>query len=237
MTTNAVRLQPLIKDLRSAGLDRLNISLDSLDPEIAKEMAGVTVDPQKIWTAALAAKDAGMPVKINAVIKRGANESQILPLALASRDAGFTLRYIEYMDVGTKNDWTFDKVVSCSEILDTLSSEFDLSPIAPKYHGEVATRYLDSRSGAEFGFINSISKPFCSACNRTRISADGQFYTCLFAAKGTNLKAWLRDEEIDDDTLLHRLTQLWSHRNDRYSEERTTHDPKSTKPEMWAIGG
>ena len=126
MTTNGLRLEPLIPALKNAGLDRLNISLDALDPDVAREMAGTNVNPAAVFQAALAAQDAGFPVKINSVIRRGVNESQILPLAQAARDAGLTLRYIEFMDVGTKNAWALEEVVPSSEILTALSPHFDL---------------------------------------------------------------------------------------------------------------
>ena len=237
MTTNGLRLEPLIPALKNTGLDRLNISLDALDPDVAREMAGTNVNPAAVFQAALAAQDAGFPVKINSVIRRGVNESQILPLAQAARDAGLTLRYIEFMDVGTKNAWALEEVVPSSEILTALSPHFDLKPIDPNYCGEVAKRYRDQKSGAELGFITSISTPFCGSCNRARISADGTLYTCLFAHQGINLKSWLRDENLSESQLQERLCKVWQKRKDRYSEERTAETPMTTKPEMWAIGG
>lgn len=237
MTTNGLRLQPLVPALKAAGLDRLNISLDAIEPTVARAMAGTNVNPAAVWQAALAAQSAGFPVKLNAVIRRGVNESEIRPLALAARDAGLTLRYIEFMDVGTKNAWAPGEVVPCREILATLATDFDLETLEPNYPGEVAKRYRDQKSRAEFGFITSISTPFCHSCNRARISADGHLYTCLFAEKGTNLKAWLRDEMLTDDQLKERLSKVWSQRRDRYSEERSAEATRSTKPEMWTIGG
>ena len=239
MTTNAVRLEPLARGLREAGLDRLNISLDALDPAVARTMAGVALDPAVIWRAALAAQAIGLPVKINTVLQRGVNESQILPLARACREAGFVLRFIEFMDVGTRNEWDRAKVVSCREVLDTLGSEFDLEPLAPTYRGEVANRFRDRRTGAELGFINSITQPFCTHCNRARISADGHLYTCLFAEQGTDVKAWLRDKLLTDEELEQRLGRIWRKRDDRYSELRQAERARGirSKPEMWAIGG
>lgn len=237
MTTNATRLEPLLPALKAAGLDRLNISLDATTTEGASKMAGREIDPAHTWQAARAAQAAGFPVKINSVIRRGVNEGEILPLARAARDAELTLRYIEFMDVGTKNAWDLKDVVPCREILEILTTDFDLQPIDPNYTGEVAKRYRDTKSGAELGFITSISTPFCSSCNRARISADGTLYTCLFAAKGTNLKTWLRDEKLSNSELEQRLTAIWTQRKDRYSEERTQETTAAEKPEMWAIGG
>ena len=239
LTTNGLRLATCLPDLKAAGLDRINISLDALDPEAAIRMAGRELDPEQVWAAVLATLEAGIPVKVNTVIQRGINESEILPLAGRCREAGIALRFIEYMDVGTRNGWKRESVFTGSEVLEQLRQHWSLSPVGNPVVGETARRFRYDDGAGEVGFINSISEPFCRTCGRARIAADGTLYTCLFAESGVNLKPWLRHEELATPQLAERLLQHWRGRRDRYSEERAQYSVQegSGRPEMWAIGG
>jgi cyclic pyranopterin phosphate synthase len=238
MTTNGLRLDRHLTSLRNAGLDRLNISLDALDPRIGQKMAGRTLDTETIWAAVVRSKAMGYRVKLNTVIKKGVNECQVLPLAERCRTAGIELRFIEYMDVGASNGWHPEEVVLAGEIQERINRRFPLSAL-PGGTGEgTARRYHYEDGQGIVGFINSISQPFCQGCNRARISATGDLHTCLFANAGHPLKRWLREENLDKRELQARIEKVWSGRTDRYSEIR---NPLSTTPssraEMWQIGG
>lgn len=238
MTTNGGRLGTCAEALAAAGLNRVNVSLDALDPEVAARMAGRPVDPEAVWSNLLKAAQCGLLVKVNTVLKRGVNEDQVLPLATRCRRAGFTLRFIEYMDVGQSNGWNREAVVTGAEILQLLRRHWDLEPAADRTAEETARRFRYTGSGSEVGFINSISEPFCRGCDRARISAEGLLYTCLFAQDGISVKDWIRTEKLDDATLTSRLTALWGRRTDQYSQERKLEGKAALpRPEMWTIGG
>lgn len=237
LTTNGLRLAPMAETLKAAGLDRVNISLDAIDPEVAGVMAGRNFAPQSILEAARIAQAAGLGVKLNTVIKRGVNESEILPLAEAARELGVTLRYIEFMDVGNSNGWRREDVVTGAEIREQLSVFGELEPVPASTIGEVARRYRYCDSGLEVGFIESVSAPFCGDCTRARVSATGELFTCLFAHCGIDLKPLLTDEE----TLPPALARIWASRHDRYSELRAqmphAGQPGQAPEEMWRLGG
>ncbi len=238
MTTNGLMLERHLTSLRQAGLDRLNISLDAIDHEVAKKMAGRPVDTERIWAAVVRSKAMGFRVKLNTVIKKGVNECQVLPLAERCRAVDIELRFIEYMDVGASNGWHLEEVVLAEEILDRINRLFPLSPL-PGGTGEgTARRYRYDDEQGVVGFINSISQPFCQGCNRARISATGELHTCLFANAGHPLKRWLREENLDKNSLQARIEKVWSGRTDRYSEIRSTLTTEpSSRTEMWQIGG
>lgn len=240
LTTNASLLPRYAHNLKKAGLDRINISMDSLRTETLTEMNGRKLDASIILRGIDSAIEAGLKTKINMVVKKGINDDEILPMATTMRDRGVSLRFIEYMDVGNSNEWKLEEVVSAQEILDTISKSFSFEPIAPNYKGEVASRYRYNDNDTEFGIINSVTKPFCSNCNRARISADGKLFTCLFASKGTDIRAQLRNG-INHEGFVKFISDIWHNRKDRYSELRQ--DPKHVfdsnekKIEMSYIGG
>lgn len=237
LTTNAVLLPKLAGDLAAAGLHRVNVSLDALDDDIFAQINGRGVKSKTVLKGIEAAKAAGLGVKVNMVVQKGVNESEIIPMARYFKDMGVTLRYIEFMDVGNSNGWDFSKVVTKKEMFDMLSSEFELEPADPNYFGEVAKRYRYKGTETEVGFITSVSESFCSSCTRARISADGKLYTCLFASKGYDLRDLVRSGK-DDGELLEEIQGIWRKREDRYSDERTEESAKSKeKIEMSYIGG
>ncbi|MEO0794673.1 MAG: GTP 3',8-cyclase MoaA [Verrucomicrobiota bacterium] len=237
LTTNALKLAPLAGQLKAAGLDRVNVSLDALDYKVAAEMAGRSHDPQRVLDAVASAESAGLGVKLNAVIKRGVNDTEILPLARKCKERGWSLRFIEYMDVGASNGWRREDVVTGAEMREQLSVLGKLTPVPAKVFGEVARRYRYEDDGVEVGFIESISAPFCGSCTRARVSATGDLFTCLFAHRGRPLKPLLDAGE----ELVPALAKLWSHRDDRYSETRIVHShaasPQEAPEEMWRLGG
>lgn len=236
LTTNATLLPRFAKPLKEAGLSRVNISLDGLSDAVFKQMNGGRGSVQAVIAGIDAAIDAGLDLKVNMVAKKGANQSEILPMVRYFRKRRLTLRFIEYMDVGNSNQWKLDEVVSAKEILDTIRREFEFEPIDPNYRGEVANRYRFTDIPVEFGIINSITKPFCSSCNRARLSADGKLYTCLFAKEGYDLKSLLRSG-AEDNEVTNTISKIWLHRSDRYSEERSEFDQDREKVEMSYIGG
>ncbi len=236
MTTNGTILARNANNLKKAGLHRVTISLDALNPEIFSRMNGVGATPERVVEGIDSALDHGLGVKINTVVQKGVNESEILPLAEFARDRGVTLRYIEFMDTGNTNRWKLDQVVPSAVLLENLKAEHDLAASEPKV-GETATRYhhVDSPE-VEIGFISSVSQPFCRDCNRARLSADGQLFTCLFAAQGHDLKTSLRSG-ASDEKMADLIRNVWSARDDRYSELRSEIDGAQDKPEMSYIGG
>lgn len=236
LTTNATLLPRFARPLKKAGLSRINVSLDSLGNDAFKKMNGGRGSVQSVLDGIDAAIDAGLDLKVNMVAKKGANESEILPMVRYFRKRGVTLRFIEYMDVGNTNKWKLDEVVSAKEILDAIAQEFEFEPLDPNYRGEVANRYRFKDIPVEFGMINSITKPFCSDCNRARLSADGKLYTCLFATEGWDLKSLLRSD-YDEISLTQTISNIWSRRTDRYSEERSNLENDREKVEMSYIGG
>ena len=237
LTTNGSALRPLAAPLAGAGLQRITVSVDSLDDETARAMNGVDFPIARVMDGIAAAREAGLsPIKINTVVRRGLNESSILPLARWARDEGLILRFIEYMDVGTANGWRLDDVVPAEEILAAIDAELPLEPVAANYRGEVAGRYRYRDGSAEVGVIASVTRPFCGDCTRARLSADGHLYTCLFATRGTDLKTPLRDGESDTQ-LEDRIRAVWGARADRYSELRSEATERLPKIEMFALGG
>lgn len=231
MTTNGLLLPRLAPELRAAGLHRVTVSIDSLDPEIFGRMNGLNVHPQKVLDGVEAALQAGLKVKINTVVQRGVNDGGLRDFWLALRDLA-PVRFIEFMDVGNHNGWNLESVVPSGEVLARLGEDF--RPVNPQYRGEVAARHA-GESGHEVGLISSVSAPFCGDCSRARLSAVGVLYTCLFAGQGTDLRAPLRAGATDDE-LRSTVSGVWARRRDRYSEERGE-VTQARKVEMSHIGG
>ncbi len=237
LTTNGAALRSLAQPLADAGLRRATVSLDSLDDAVFGAMNGVDFPVAKVLDGIDAAIEAGLtPVKINMVVRRGINETSVVPMARWARDTGVTLRFIEYMDVGHSNGWRLDEVVPAAELIDTVTAAWPADPAEPQYRGEVAGRWRYADGGGEFGIISSVTRPFCRDCTRARLSADGKLYTCLFAVDGRDVRAVLRDGSSDDE-LLAFLTDTWRARDDRYSESRSDSTSDLPKIEMFAMGG
>ena len=236
LTTNGSLLTQKAKALANAGLDRITVSLDSLDDEAFRAMNDVEFPVQQVLDGIEAAAEAGLPVKVNAVVKRGANDGDVLALAEHFRGSGHVLRFIEYMDVGSTNGWRLEDVVSAEEIVERISEQWPLEPIAAERPDVTASRwrYLDGRG--EIGVIASVTQPFCGGCSRARLSAEGRLYTCLFAARGHDLRAPLRLGASDEE-LVKQLRTIWTRRTDRYSELRTAETAEFPKVEMSYIGG
>ena len=236
MTTNATALARNAKNLKKAGLHRVTVSLDALDPDIFSTMNGVGATPERVIEGIDAALEHGLGVKINAVIQKGVNEGQALSLAKFARERAVTLRFIEFMDTGNTNRWQHDQVMPSAELLENLRQEYALSSVKDAFIGETARRYhYDDMPDVEVGFISSVSQPFCRSCNRARLSADGQVFTCLFAEKGHDLKTLLRAGASVEE-LTNRVASIWGVRDDRYSEIRADGGDRQ-KPEMSYIGG
>jgi len=237
LTTNGLFLGAHAENLYAAGLRRLNISLDALDPELFGQLNGRGVKPDAILKQIDRAQQIGFDIKVNMVVQKGVNESEILPMAAYFKERGITLRFIEFMDVGNDNGWSFKKVVTKKEILEMLKAEYELEPVDEDYYGEVAKRYRFKGSESQVGFITSVSESFCSTCTRARLSSDGKFYTCLFADSGFDIRELLR-AELDDAELLRKISAVWQRRDDRYSDERTELTAKNrNKIGMSYIGG
>ena len=236
LTTNASLLAKKAAPLRAAGLRRVNVSLDSLDDATFMAMNDVRFPVARVLDGIRAADEAGLAVKVNAVVKRGVNDAGVVDMAEHFRGTGHTLRFIEYMDVGTTNGWRLDDVVPAAEIVERIDAVFPLEPVDPAYQGEVAERYRYVDGQGEIGVITSVSKPFCGACTRARISAEGKLYTCLFAARGTDLRALLRSGASDEE-LTAAIGGVWARRADRYSEIRTEQTSERPRVEMSYIGG
>jgi cyclic pyranopterin phosphate synthase len=212
------------------------VSLDSLDDEVFRAMNDVDFPVQTVLEGIEAASAAGLPVKVNVVVKRGVNEDAVLPMARRFRDQGHVVRFIEYMDVGHTNGWRLDDVVPAAEILALIDAELPLEPLPPRYPGEVAERYRYRDGRGEVGVIASVTRPFCGACTRARLSADGSLYTCLFATTGHDLRALVR-EGAGDDEVAAAIDGIWRVRADRYSELRSAATGDLPKIEMSYIGG
>jgi cyclic pyranopterin phosphate synthase len=236
LTTNGAVLAQKAQALKDAGLRRITVSLDSLDDEIFRAMNDVDFPVQTVLDGIEAAAAAGLPVKVNVVVKRGVNEDSVLPMARHFRDRGHILRFIEYMDVGHTNGWRLDDVVPAADIVAAIDAELPLEPLPPRYPGEVAERYRYRDGSGEIGVIASVTRPFCGACTRARLSADGSLYTCLFATTGHDLRALVRGDEGDDE-IAAALGGIWRERADRYSELRSSATPDLPKVEMSYIGG
>ncbi len=237
LTTNGALLPAQAGPLREAGLERITVSLDSLDDATFREMNDVDVGVDVVLAGIDAARDAGLwPIKVNAVVKRGLNDHTIVDLARHFHGTGIIVRFIEYMDVGTTNGWVLDHVVPAAEIVERIDDALPLEPIDPNYRGEVARRYRYRDGGGEIGVITSISQPFCGDCTRARLSPEGELFTCLFGATGFDLRALLRagasDQELSDA-----IARVWRVRDDRYSDLRTEATADLKRVEMSHIGG
>ena len=236
LTTNAALLAQKAGALADAGLTRVTVSLDSLDDEVFRAMNDVDFPVARVLAGIDAAADAGLPVKVNVVVKRGLNEGSIVEIARRFRGTGHAVRFIEFMDVGATNGWRMDDVVPAAEIVAAVGAEFPLEPIDPAYRGEVAQRYRYLDGEGEIGVIASVTQPFCGDCTRARLSADGKLYTCLFAVRGHDLRALLRSG-VSDSELDAAIRAVWERRADRYSELRTEDTSSLRKVEMSYIGG
>jgi GTP 3',8-cyclase len=237
LTTNGSLLPRKARALAEAGLRRVTVSLDSLDDDVFRAMNDVDVPVERVLAGIEAAAAAGLkPVKVNMVVKRGVNENSVLPMARYFRGSGHILRFIEYMDVGHTNGWRLDDVVPAAEIVAAIGEELPLEPLEPNYTGEVARRYRYVDGSGEIGVIASVTQPFCGACTRARLSAEGRLYTCLFATKGHDIRALLRGGASDAE-LAEALTAVWRARGDRYSELRSAETADLPKIEMSYIGG
>lgn len=240
LTTNGILLADQASALFDAGLHRITVSLDSLDPEVVARMNGRPMDPQQVLRGIDAAVAAGFDeIKINTVVQRGVNDQSLIDLVRQFRGTPHILRFIEYMDVGNRNGWKLDDMVSAKEILGIIEEEFPLKPLEKLYRSEVATRYGYEDGAGEIGFISSVTNTFCGNCTRARISADGQLYTCLFSGTGIDLKPYLAADSADTELVRH-LGDVWKRRDDRYSELRssmTDFEQHQRKVEMYQIGG
>lgn len=237
MTTNGSTLARHAQALADAGLDRVTVSLDAVDDTSFRGAADVDFPVARVLEGIDAAKDAGLtPVKINTVVRKGLNEDAIVDIAGAFRGTGHIVRFIEYMDVGSSNGWKMGDVVTADQTLAAVAEEWPLDPVDPNYQGEVVSRWRYRDGQGEIGVISSVSKPFCGECSRLRLSADGSVYTCLFAARGTDLRGPLRSGATDRE-LIEIITAVWQKRSDRYSEERTGVSLGVPKVEMSYIGG
>jgi cyclic pyranopterin phosphate synthase len=238
LTTNGILLAKYATELKAAGLHRVTVSLDSLDPATFAHLSGGFGGVEQVLEGIEAARRAGLgPVKVNAVIQRGVNDHTALALVEHFRGTGVIVRFIEYMDVGNRNEWRQDLVVPSAELAARISQRWPLAPAGRNYAGEVAERQAFADGMGEVGFISSVSQPFCGDCSRARLSSDGTLYSCLFATTGVELRGPLRGG-ADDDTLLALLQSAWERRADRYSEQRASlHAGRERKVEMFHIGG
>jgi cyclic pyranopterin phosphate synthase len=237
LTTNGALLAQKAQALRDAGLDRITVSLDSLDDATFRAMNDVDFPVARVLAGIDAARAAGLdPVKVNVVVKRGVNDDGVVAMARAFRGTGVVVRFIEYMDVGHTNGWRLDDVVPAAEVVAAIDAEYPLEPVEPGYRGEVASRWRYRDGGGEIGVISSVTQPFCSDCTRGRLSADGKLYTCLFAVRGHDLRALLRGGASDEE-ITAALRGIWSARTDRYSELRSAETAGLEKVEMSYIGG
>jgi cyclic pyranopterin phosphate synthase len=238
LTTNGHLLPGHAESLARAGLRRVTVSLDSHDEVVFQEMSGGHSSPGRVLAGIAAAEAAGLgPIKINCVVRRGVNDHTVVSLAEHFRGTGHIVRFIEYMDVGTKNAWERDEVFSASEIVGAIDAVFPLEEAEPNYRGEVARRWRYRDGAGEIGVIASVTQPFCGDCSRARLTAEGQLVTCLFAAAGRDLKAPLRAGASDAE-LLEQITGTWRRRADRYSEERARTPLRARRRvEMYQVGG
>ena len=242
LTTNGYLLTKYASELKDAGLNRLTISLDSIDEDIFKQMSGRPQGPANTLEGIRVATELGFsPIKINVVVQRGVNDHTLVDTARYFKGTGAIVRFIEYMDVGTKNGWNLSQVVTSREVIEMIGNEFPLEPADPNYVGEVANRYRYTDGDGEIGVISSVSEPFCGDCARARLSTDGKLVTCLFASGGTDLKTALRSGASDQE-LAETIAGVWTGRSDRYSELRSKDTElkagsSDDKVEMYYIGG
>ena len=239
LTTNGVLLAKYASELKAAGLDRVTVSLDSIDPNEFKTMTGGRGSLDRVLAGIEEAQVARIKnIKVNAVVKRGINDQKILKMVKYFRSSSIILRFIEYMDVGNINHWKKSETVPSQEIVDLIQTKWPMQAIEPNYKGEVASRYRFKDGKGELGFISSVTKPFCGSCSRARLSSDGKLYNCLFASTGQDVKPWLT-EGLSDHEIQQRIYSIWSERADRYSELRAQNlsEVGKQKVEMYYIGG
>jgi cyclic pyranopterin phosphate synthase len=237
LTTNGSALRAHARGLRAAGLDRVTVSLDSLDDATFRAMNDADFPVARVLDGIDAAAAAGLgPIKVNMVVKRGVNDHQVVDMARHFRGSGHIVRFIEFMDVGSTNGWRMDDVVPSAEIVRRIASQFPLAVAQANYTGEVAERWRYADGGGEIGVISSVTQAFCNTCTRARLSTDGHLYTCLFAQRGYDLKAPMR-AGATDEALRDAVVGIWQRREDRYSEIRTAETARARKVEMSFIGG
>ena len=238
LTTNAYLLSQKAKALKEAGLERITISLDSLDPEVFGHMNGRGFDVKKVLQGIEKAREVGLsPIKVNTVVQKGVNDHTILDLLRYFKGTGIIVRFIEYMDVGNINGWKLDEVIPSSELVNWINDELPIEPIDKQYIGEVSDRYRYLDGTGEIGFISSVTEAFCSACTRSRLSTDGKLYTCLFSGEGHDLMGPLRNG-VSDEEMKSLISDIWNNRIDRYSEIRSSlTNSTQRKVEMYQIGG
>ncbi len=240
LTTNGVLLGRQAQALKAAGLQRVTVSLDGLDQAVFARMSDSGLHVRDVLAGIEAAQRVGLsPVKVNMVVHKGVNDDQILPLAKHFRGSGVELRFIEFMDVGQTNHWRLDQVIPSSEVRERIAAQWPLLPAATARAADTAERWLYADGAGSVGFISSVTQAFCGDCTRLRLSTDGRLYTCLFGTRGHDLRALLRDQQVNDDELRLRLAALWQSREDRYSELRQApHSPSEEgRVEMSYIGG
>ena len=238
LTTNGSLLTPSrARSLRAAGLRRLTVSLDAIDDVVFSSMNDMGFHVGPVLQAIDHASEAGLsPIKINMVVRRGVNDHEVVPMAERFRGTGHIVRFIEFMDVGSTNGWRLDDVMSAREIVEAIGNAHPLVAVEPNYRGEVARRWRYADGAGEIGVIASVTQPFCGTCSRARLSAEGKLYTCLFATEGFDLRKLVRSG-ASDEALSSAIGGMWSRRDDRYSELRTTHTPDAPRIEMSYIGG
>lgn len=239
LTTNGVLLKKYSEELKACGLNRITVSLDSIDPEQFRKMTGGRGKLETVLEGISEALSVGFKqVKINAVIKRGINDDQVIEMVDYFKKQSVIIRFIEYMDVGNLNQWKLNETVGSDEIIKKLSEKWQLDPLDKNYEGETAQRYQISGSETEIGLISSVTKPFCGSCTRARLSSDGKLYNCLFASEGKDIRSWVRNGK-SDEYIRNELASIWKVRRDRYSELRYSDEIDKTdeKVEMYYIGG
>ena len=239
LTTNGVLLKKYSEELKACGLNRITVSLDSIDPEQFRKMSGGRGNLETVLEGIDTALSVGFKkLKINAVIKRGTNDEQVIEMSDYFKDQSVIIRFIEYMDVGNLNQWKLNETVGSDEIIKKLSEKWQLDPLDKNYEGETAQRYQINGSETEIGLISSVTKPFCGSCTRARLSSDGKLYNCLFASEGKDIRSWVRDGK-SDEYIKNELASIWKERRDRYSELRYSDEIDNTdeKVEMYYIGG
>lgn len=237
LTTNGAALKAQAKALRAGGLDRITVSLDSLDEATFRAMNDADFPVARVLDGIEAAAAAGLaPIKVNMVVKRGVNDTQVVDMARHFRGTGHVVRFIEFMDVGSTNGWRMDDVIASAEVVRRISEQFALEPAEARYGGEVAERWRYVDGAGEIGVISSVTRAFCSTCTRARLSTDGRLYTCLFAQRGYDLKRLLRGG-ASDAAIASAIGAIWQRREDRYSEIRTAETARTSKIEMSYIGG
>ena len=239
LTTNGVLLKKYSEELKACGLNRITVSLDSIDPAQFMKMTGGRGNLETVLEGINAALSVGFKkVKINAVLKRGTNDDQVIEMVDYFKDQSVIIRFIEYMDVGNLNQWKLKETVGSEEIIKKLSEQWTLEPLDKNYEGETAERFRIKGSETEIGLISSVTKPFCGSCSRARLSSDGKLYNCLFASEGKDIRNWVRGSK-SDEFIRDEIASIWKERKDRYSELRYNKksDKTNEKVEMYYIGG